>query len=491
MKDQPVSNNCEVEKAFDHEKFRTLGHKIVDMLADSLGETRKAEVPVRSAQTPEEAAQFWESRLHSSDQSPEDLIRDALQTSFRSHHPHNLGHQVGPVLPEIALIDLVGSFLDTGNGTFEAGNPATAMERVALKELASRVGMSPETDGILTSGGSLGNLTALLAMRQRMTTSWDGGGFDQPVAVIVSEEAHYCVERAVKIMGWGDAGVIPAKVDDLYRIRVDLLAHTLKEAKSRGVRVIGIIGSACSTATGSFDPLDEIADFCEAENLWFHVDAAHAGGFVFSEKARPLLQGIERADSVVIDFHKMLLGSSLLTAVLFKNGNDSFESFAQKADYLWSKNDSPEWWNAAKRTLECTRPMLGLRAYALLKAGQNGLFESYLDHSLEMTRSFANLIKAADDFILLCEPESNIVCYRYQPKQGSDEDIDQLNQRVRKQLIDTGDFFIVQVTKHGRTYLRSALMNPFITPRIFEGLLKKIRSLVAEIKIGIGTTPSN
>lgn len=136
-------------------------------------------------------------------------------------------------------------------------------------------------------------------------------------------------------MGWGDAGVIQAKADDCYRMRVDLLPHTVKEAQSRGVRVIGIIGSTGSTATGSFDPLDEIADFCEAENLWFRVDAAHAGGFVFSEKARPLLQGIERADSVVIDFHEMLLGSSPLTAVLFKNGKDSFGSFAQKADYLW------------------------------------------------------------------------------------------------------------------------------------------------------------
>lgn len=182
------------------------------------------------------------------------------------------------------------------------------------------------------------NLTALLTMRQRMTTTWDSRDLDQPAAVIVSEEAHYCLERAVNIMGWGDAGVIQAKADDSYRMRFDLLPHTVKEAQKRGVRVIGIIGSACSPATGSFDPLDKIADFCEAENLWFHANAAHAGSFVLSKKAHPLLQGIERADSVLIDFHKMLLGSSLLlTAVLFKNGKDSFESFAQKADYLWQK----------------------------------------------------------------------------------------------------------------------------------------------------------
>ncbi|MEJ6725412.1 MAG: pyridoxal-dependent decarboxylase [Akkermansiaceae bacterium] len=110
----------------------------------------------------------------------------------------------------------------------------------------------------------------------------------------------------------------------------------MKEAQKRGVRVIGIIGSACPPATGSFDPLDKIADFCEAENLWFHVDAAHAEFRPF-KKAHPLLQEIERADSVLIDFHKMLLSSSLLTAVLFKNGKYSFESFAQKANYLWQK----------------------------------------------------------------------------------------------------------------------------------------------------------
>ena len=92
---------------------------------------------------------------------------------FRSQHPHNLGHQVGPVLPAVALMDLVGSLLDTGNGVYEVGNPATPMERVVLKDLAARLGFSTEADGILTSGGSLGNLTALLAMRQARTDSWD------------------------------------------------------------------------------------------------------------------------------------------------------------------------------------------------------------------------------------------------------------------------------------------------------------------------------
>ena len=467
-----------VKDGFDPKAFRDLGHAAVDQLADYLETVSKGEGRVRPAQEPDKAATYWGDQLHEEAcQNPTALIAQVLERSFHSHHPRNLGHQVGPVLPLAAVFELVGSLLDTGNGVYEVGDPATPMERAVLKDLNERIGLPKESDGILTSGGSLGNLTALLAMRQCQTGSWDEGTSHQQFAVLVSSEAHYCVERAVKIMGWGEQGIIRVPVDDEYRMRIDALEACLAEAQDDHIQVLGVVGSAGSTATGKIDPLAEIATFCQRHSLWFHVDAAHAGAFVFSEKARPLLRGWERADSIVIDFHKMLLSPSLLTAVLFRLGRDSYQSFAQKADYLWRADQTQEWWDLAKRTVECTRPMLGLRAYALLKHGGERLFEAYIDQALAATETFASLIESSSDFELLTTPESNILCYRHTPNGLDKHATDQLNQKIRAAITADGKFYIVQVEKHGRTYLRSAVMNPFVTIAVFEELLDEIRRI--------------
>ncbi|MGI9241354.1 MAG: pyridoxal-dependent decarboxylase, partial [Verrucomicrobiales bacterium] len=169
-------------------------------------------------------------------------------------------------------------------------------------------------------------------------------------------------------------------------------------------------------------------------------------------------------------------------------GGDSYQTFAQKADYLWREDDSAEWWDMAKRTLECTRPMLGLRAYGILVAGRGGLVQAYIDHALEVTRQFARLLVAADDFELLVEPESNILCYRFVLDGVDEPELNQINGRIRKELADSGDFYIVQIEKHGRTYLRSAVMNPFAEESTCVSLLERIRTskVVGEARSGRG-----
>ena len=173
----------------------------------------------------------------------------------------------------------------------------------------------------------------------------------------------------------------------------------------------------------------------------------------------------------------MLLSPSLLTAVLFRRSKDSYQTFAQQANYLWRADHSEEWWNAAKRTMECTRPMLGLRAYALLKHGGPDLFEAYIDQALAATRTFTELLAESQDFEILTAPESNIICYRHTPATVAAENLDALNDHIRKELVAEGKFFIVQVKKRGRTYLRSALMNPHITREILVDLMAEIRTL--------------
>jgi L-2,4-diaminobutyrate decarboxylase len=475
----PNTPNTPLDAAFDGETFRSLGHALVDQLADHLHRVRDREQPVLTWEDPEPTAAYWKQRLQQSRTQPEDLealISEVLKTAFRGHHARNLGHQVGPALPLAAATDLVASLLDTGSGIYELSNPATAMERVVIQRLAQKIGYPENADGVLTSGGSLGNLTALLAMRERQASTTK-----HPV-VLVSEEVHYSIDRALRIMGFGEESAVSVPVDATFQLRASALHNAFTQARDRGAEVMGVVACAGSTGTGRIDALEEIADFCHSHQLWLHVDAAHAGAFLFSESKRSELAGLERADSVVIDFHKMMLSSSLLTAVIYRQARDSYLPFAQKADYLWSTDEPGEWWDGAKRTLECTRPMLGLRAYPILACAGEGLLEAYIDHALEATQTFADLIEAADDFELLVRPQSNILCYRYRPPGLPEAGTDALNRALRAPLVREGRFYIVQIEKRGRLYLRSAVMNPFAHRTVFEELLEAIRAAAALLR---------
>lgn len=358
-------------------------------------------------------------------------------------------------------------------GVYEMGSPAVAMERAVIKKMALQFGFDETADGFLTSGGTLGNLTALLALRQIKAgyDAWNEGNADVNLGILVSEEAHYSISRAVKILGWGEAGMIKVPVDDRFRMDVSRLDACYDEAVRKGIRVIGVIGNAGSTGTGSYDPLQAIADFCAEKDLWFHVDAAHGGAAVFSENQRSALDGIQRADSLIIDFHKMLFCPALVTAVIFKRGEDSYQTFAQKASYLWEQEDA-EWFNLGKRTFECTKSMMSLKAYFLLKEYGEDFFGKVVDRLFKSAQTLAGMIRKRDTFELLTEPMANIVCFRHLPKDNREPD--EHNARIRRHLLEDGRYYIVQNRIRERLYLRSAIMNPFTTPHHFSDLLDEI-----------------
>ena len=212
-----------------------------------------------------------------------------------------------------------------------------------------------------------------------------------------------------------------------------------------------------------------------------HVDAAHGGGLLFSQKNRDLLNGIERADSVILDFHKMLLTPSLVTAVVFKNGEHSYQTFAQRADYLWANSESREWYNLAKRTFELTKTTMSIRIYTVLKTYGEEIFTEYIDRQYDLGKTFARLIQADGNFKMpVAIPESNIVCFRYLPDgyhDMSEEAIDELNLSIRERIIQDGEYFIVQTRVGGSVFLRVTLVNCFTSEKELLGLLEKVKTI--------------
>jgi len=472
--------NDHLRAAYDPEAFRQKGHALVDLLAEHLQEMQSSEVKskVYNRVSPEMLFESWKKDL----ENPQgDFYQKALPEFVQLHHPHYLGHQTSVPVPDTVLAELFSAFLDVGMGIYEQGTTGVVLEKLIIEILAKKMDFVEEkSSGFLTSGGTLGNLTALLCARSVMIDQdvWDKGYEGKQYAFLVSEEAHYSVDKAIRTMGLGSAGLIKIPVDAAYRLDTFLLEKYYTTAQARGVEVIGVIANACATAVGAHDSIDEIADFCEAHQLWLHVDAAHGGGLLFSKKYKHYLKGIERADSVILDFHKMLLTPSLVTAVVFRNGQHSYQTFAQKASYLWDNQDSQEWYNLAKRTFELTKTTMSLRVYILLRQHGESLFEEYLDRQYDLAREFAKMIAATGHFVMpVALPESNIVCYRYQAAGLSEVELDELNGRIRAALVEEGNFFIIQTRIKERLYLRSTLVNPFTDVKILEALLQRIKAI--------------
>jgi L-2,4-diaminobutyrate decarboxylase len=469
-----------LQQAFDSEVFRQQGHQLVDKLADYLQQAlRRPDLPVLPWREPAELRQEWRQLL--ADPMPisfGELSEKLLQQSIHLHHPRCCGHQVAPPAPITALAELFSAFLNNSMAVYEVGPAGTAIEKAVLGWLAQRLGMAPGADGILTSGGSLGNLTGLLAARRERggNDAWEEdprGGL--PMAVMVSEESHYSVDRALKIMGLGSQGLIKLPVNERLQVRPELLESLLLAARTNGRQVIAIVANACSTSTGAYDPLPEIGEFAKKNGLWFHVDAAHGGAARFSPKYRHLVHGLEEADSLVIDFHKMMLCPALATAVLFRDGTVLNRIFSQKAGYLLPEQEQLPWQDIARNTIECTKKMMGLKVMMLLKTVGEGIFSEYITRVYDLAADFAAMLKGENDFKLAVEPQANIVCFRHQPGQIPAGQWGQYNARLRRQLVAHGRFYIVQTSITGEIYLRLTLMNPFTNLNDLQELLVEIR----------------
>lgn len=462
---------------YDPQKFKEFGHELVDLLSRYLEEANKEETLVHHWKSPAERLEFWQ-QYEMDKNSPKAFFQDVLDGSVNIHHANYMGHQVSPPAPLGALASLMSSLLNNGMAIYEMGAAGTAIEKVVIDDINRRIGYDTESDGYITHGGTLANLTALLSARKAMLDEdiWEEGNFEK-LGIMVSSEAHYCVDRAVRIMGMGSAGMIKIPVTENYAMNTELLEEYFQKAKSEGIRVIAVVGSAPSTSTGMYDDLEAIAKFCEDKKLWFHVDGAHGGAAIFSKKYKHYLKGIHKADSVVIDGHKMLMTPTIMTFLLFKKKNHSYATFSQKAAYLLSKKEEEQWYNIAIKSFECTKRMMSIQFYILLKFYGEEVFDEYVMTLYDLGKELASIISNRSHFELALEPDTNIVCFRYHPPEKNKEELNELNALLRQQLLEQGKFYIVQTNLNGEVFMRTTIMNPKTTSKNFNLLLNEIEGL--------------
>jgi L-2,4-diaminobutyrate decarboxylase len=492
-----------IAAAYDPRLLEDAGHRLADLLAANLARAQRSEGPVLPWAEPSEAIREASAILHSSAPIAANLadavdvagvaenfarlVQVMLERGLNLHDPRYIGHQVPAPVPLGGLFDAVGSVTNQCMAIYEMGPWATAVERAMVQELGQAIGWAPDTfAGAITHGGSLANLTALLTARNvALGDSWDHGlaagsapGAKPPV-LLAHADAHYSVARAAGILGLGSRQIVRVGLDERGRMDPRQLDEELTRLRAENRPIVAVVACACATPIGAFDPLNDIADVCRHHQVWLHVDAAHGGAAVLSDRHRHLLAGLERADSVVWDAHKMLFVPALCAFVLYREKSHGFAAFQQDAPYLFDPAaPGLAEYDSGVRTVECTKRAAAFGLWGVWSLFGRQLFADMVDVTFALGRTFYDKLSAADDFVPLHEPQCNIVVFRHVPAELRDapsERIGEFQLDLRRRLIESGEFYIVPSKHQGVGALRVTIINPLTTAEHLDQLMEALR----------------
>ncbi len=422
----------------------------------------------------------------------QNFLQSYLAHSQHMHHPHYIGHQVA--VPHIGsgVADLIHGVINNPMAIYEMGPSGAVIEKTMINWLLKQVGWYHADDisdlghdphhgaGVFTHGGSMANLTALLAARAAIAPEAWTEGAPSDLVIIGSSVWHYSISRAMSIMGMPQDSFYTADVDQNDVITAAGIEQAIARARTNGKRVMAVIVNACTTSTGLYDPIEEIATICNRESIWLHVDGAHGAAALLSEADRHLMKGVEMADSVIWDMHKMLRTSTLCAVVLYKNAEHMAATFQQKGSYIFHEKEAVGF-DLISYSLECTKSAMATKLFWILAIeGEQGLAD-YVSHQYAITKEFYKLISETADFTCPYTPESNILCFVYTDI-SEEQDKGAFQLRLRNALVNEGHYYITSCDFRGTTHLRLTVMNDLTSGQHILGLLDAIRRIAESIK---------
>jgi len=484
------ASQSRIAAAYRPDRLQQDGKAVLDEMAAFLARSQRCEGAVLNWRAPPDNINAAAALLEAGGSNPAAIVGSLLGRGQTIHDPRYMGHQVPPPLPLAALFEAASGLSNQGMTIYEMGPWSSAVERAMVSRLGEELGLAPGFGGIVTSGGSLANLTALLAARNRLDSQlWkNGAAADSGAVVLASEESHYSVQRAAGILGIGTANCLPLEKGADGKVDPQRLAACLAVLQKQKRAVVAVVASACSTRCGFYDPLDDIGAVCERYGVWFHVDAAHGGAAALSPRYAHFLRGIERADSVIWDAHKMLFIPALSTYLFYRCANDQYLAANQLATYLFDSNaNRVEAFNTGLGTVECTKRAAAFSLWGCWSVYGKPLFRDLVEATFGTARLIAARMKASRDLELLHEPEANILVFRYVPVQLADasrEAVGAFQNAVRQRLIESGEGYIVPATECGEPVLRVVIMNPLTTIEHFDAVADALRRHGAAVLAG-------
>ncbi|MGW3622659.1 pyridoxal phosphate-dependent decarboxylase family protein [Streptomyces sp. NPDC000880] len=473
------------------ESYRRSVTEGVERVANRLATTRRPFTGVTADElAPVISAVDLDQPLGNASAALDELERVYLRDAVYFHHPRYLGHLNCPVVIPAVLGEAVLSAVNSSLDTWDQSAGGTLIERRLIDWTAQRIGLGPAADGVFTSGGTQSNLQALLLAREEAKTADLA-----KLRIFTSECSHFSVQKSATLLGLGREAVVSIPVDRNKRMQTVTLAAELARCTRAGLVPMAVVATAGTTDFGSIDPLPEIAELTGQYGTWLHVDAAYGCGLLASPTRRHLLDGVENADSVTVDYHKSFFQPVSSSAVLVRDGS-TLSHATYHADYLNPRPTVelgalppaaaggvppvPEGLrgsipNQVDKSLQTTRRFDALKLWMTLRVmGADGVGQLF-DEVCDLATAGWELLAADPRYDVVVQPQLSTLVYRYIPEDvTSPTEIDRANLYARKELFASGEAVVAGTKVGGRQYLKFTLLNPETTTEDITAVLDLI-----------------
>ena len=401
------------------------------------------------------------------------LFDRVIPKGFNTAGPGYLAYIPGGGLPHSAVADLIAEATNRYVGVFAAAPGLAQLETNVVSWLCQIAGYPEAARGILTTGGSLANFSAIVtARREKLPEDFLAG------TIYASDQVHHSIQKAAMLAGFPESGVKEIATDERFRIRLDELHNAIAADRSRGAKPFLVIGNAGSVNTGAVDDLSGLADLARDEGLWFHVDGAYGGFFLLTERGRKTMAGAERSDSITLDPHKSLFLPYGTGSLLVRDGEALKRAHALSAVYLPSMQEDPDLVDFNQISPELSRSWRGLRLWLPIKMHGIRAFRDNLDEKLDLAQWAADELRRTSGIEILAEPQLSITAFRWRRPGASEEELT----RINRELMD-------RINRRKRIYLTGTMLGERFAIRIcvlsFRTHMERMREGMEDIRAAV------
>jgi len=409
------------------------------------------------------------------------------KNSIIVQHPNCIAHlHTPPLIPALAAESII-SALNQSMDSWDQASSATYVEQKMTDWLCELFGYAVNgghelADGVFTSGGTQSNLMGLLLARDRAVEQMSGESvqkdglpsYAKKLRILCSQTSHFTVQKSASLMGLGERAVVTVATDENGCLDITALNDTILELQSQDLLPFCVVGTAGTTDLGAIDDLQAIAKIAQQQHLWFHVDGAYGGALILSShKGR--LAGIELADSISTDFHKLFFQPISCGALLIRD-NSNFKYLLHHADYLNRETD--ELPNLVDKSIATTKRFDALKLLMSMQALGTDKYGAMYDHLIRLTQDVAALVRKTDKLELLAQPQLSTVLFRFNHAENAD--LSMINQRLRLDLLTAGVAVLGETKINGGTCLKLTILNPCLQLADFEKLFSDITGFAAK-----------
>jgi glutamate/tyrosine decarboxylase-like PLP-dependent enzyme len=412
----------------------------------------------------------------------ERAAREILPVACRVDHPRFFAFVPSSATWPGVLADFLCAGHNTFQGTWLGASGPSQLELVVLDWFREWIGYPETASGLFTSGGSAASLDAFVAARE-------AAGAPERATVYMSDQSHSALSRAATIVGVRPQHVRKVRSDAYFRLDLEELARQVAEDRAAGLNPIAVCANGGTTNTGAVDPLEAVADFCEAERTWFHVDAAYGGFAVLTEKGKAVLQGIERADSIAMDAHKWLFQPFEAGCLMVKDVRRLEAAFSVQPEYLQDTQFGREHPNFSDRGLQLSRSFRALKVWMSIQTFGLAAFRRSVAKGIQLAEEAEEYVRASE-LLQIANPASlGVVCFHFNPRNSgySHEFLERINKKVQARVIETGTAMTSSTRLRGRYSLRFCILNHHTTWQDVLGTLQAIERFGLEA-VASGTT---